>query len=337
MLMLMLSYLICFVREDYTAPICVIGLIGFWFNSLEAVKLFFVCIAGTIILDIVWVSIHGNYLHDYGEIHPEMSLVIATLVRTHKFVLAMSIVQMFMKAASLWYIRKFWVTLEQMKVSGDSATEMPAVKTFSENIDPSSAKKLVKGSKYRIESQDFCQLRFVWSQWKNTALEDFSENIDVNCIMLNGTTPGMPQEEDYVWGNKPMSACGSISVAHNDPGKGGSASQVIDVNLAQVKADVKYLVFSVNVHGMDYFRDIAKTTVGLAYGTAARTAAEFEFSGSANYPDKHGCLILCVLMRNLEGQWEQRVLEHPCSSPSAMKVEQLLPDIQRMIKILDEN
>jgi stress response protein SCP2 len=265
-----------------------------------------------------------------------MSFVIATLVRTHKFVLGMSIIQMLLKLVSLWFTRKFWLTLEQMRMSSsDSAPAGPAVNTELSNIDPSTAKKLVKGSKYRIESQDFCQLRFIWSQWKNTALEGFSENIDVNCIMLNGATPGMPQEEDYVWGDKPMSACGSVSVEHH-PGKGGSAHQVINVNLAQVKADVKYLVFSVNVHGMDYYRDIAKTTVGLAYGTAARTAAEFEFPGDQN-GTKHGCLMLCVLMRNLEGQWEQRVLEHPCSSPSAMKVEQLLPDIQSVIKILDEH
>ena len=35
----MLAYVICMSREDYTAPICVIGLISYWFNSLEAVKL----------------------------------------------------------------------------------------------------------------------------------------------------------------------------------------------------------------------------------------------------------------------------------------------------------
>jgi len=269
-----------------------------------------------------------------------MSFVIATIVRTHKFVLGISIVQMFLKCASLYYVRKFWMTLEQMKRSSESSAPTrgaPPAKELTENIDPSSAKKLVKGSKYRLESQDFCQLRFIWSQWKHTALDDFSENIGVNCIMLNGSTPGMPQEEDYVWGNKPMSADGSVSLERNDKGKDGSASQVININLAQVKADVKYLVFSVNVHGLDYFRDIAKTTVGTAYGTAARTAAEFEFAGNANYPDKHGCVILCVFMRNMEGVWEQRVLEHPCSSPVAMKLDKLLPDIQRIIKILDEN
>ena len=60
----MLAYVICMSREDYTAPICVIGLISYWFNSLEAVKLTFVCIAFTIILDIVWISVHGNYLRE---------------------------------------------------------------------------------------------------------------------------------------------------------------------------------------------------------------------------------------------------------------------------------
>ena len=42
----------------------------------------FVCIAFTIILDIVWISVHGNYLRDYGGIPPEMLFVIATIVGT---------------------------------------------------------------------------------------------------------------------------------------------------------------------------------------------------------------------------------------------------------------
>lgn len=75
------------------------------------IRQYFYALAFSFCLDLAWVSIHGNYLHDYGKIPSEASTSIRNIIQMHKFSLGISIVQLLFKFVSLWYVYRYWYFL----------------------------------------------------------------------------------------------------------------------------------------------------------------------------------------------------------------------------------
>ena len=111
--MLVLAYFNSLARADHTASVCVIGLISLWFKRKDVALVYFYTLAFSFVLDLTWVSIHGQYLRDYGKIPNEASGSIRSVIHLHKFSLAISIVQLLFKFVSLFYVYRFWYFLRR--------------------------------------------------------------------------------------------------------------------------------------------------------------------------------------------------------------------------------
>lgn len=150
--MLVLGFLNCMTRCDYTIPIVIIGMIAYWMNNVQvaqpnyfarewpayyherrdggkplvegfihqkrifylrhcivAAELFLLSLIFSIILDVLWIAVHGDYLRDYGALPYNVDFSIKAIVQIHKFVLGISICQLLLKLFSIywivWYIR----------------------------------------------------------------------------------------------------------------------------------------------------------------------------------------------------------------------------------------
>jgi len=120
-IMLVTSYFGGLARADLTGVSCVIGLISLHFRHKEAAAVFFGLVVLTFALDIVWITIHGQYLQQYGRIPKTASASITHLVRLHKMSLGMSIMQIFLKFTTSFFAYKYWYYLlpnDHLKVVG---------------------------------------------------------------------------------------------------------------------------------------------------------------------------------------------------------------------------
>lgn len=143
--MLVLGFFNSMTRCDYTIPIVVIGLIGYWMKDFEkekpnyfsfewpnyyhtkekekwresepnklrifylghcivACELFLVSLVFSIVLDVLWIAVHGDYLRDYGYLPLMVDFSIKAIVRIHKVVLGFSICQLLLKLFSIYWI-----------------------------------------------------------------------------------------------------------------------------------------------------------------------------------------------------------------------------------------
>lgn len=146
--MLIVGFFNSMTRCDYTIPIVVIGLIGYWMSNYEkdkpnyylfewpnyyhtkektrakplvqdwehlnrifylrhcicACELFLVSLVFSIVLDVLWIAVHGDYLRDYGYLPLMVDFSIKAIVRIHKVVLGFSIVQLLLKLFSIYWI-----------------------------------------------------------------------------------------------------------------------------------------------------------------------------------------------------------------------------------------
>jgi hypothetical protein len=166
--LLVVGFFNCLVREDYTVPIAVIGMIAYWLNGIYlgpprdpkhlkgvektlikqgpnyyifewpdymtanaaagaplthtwptiklyrifymrhcicAAELFLISIIFSIVFDVLWISVHWDYLQDYGYSLPyDTDFTIKWLVSLHKFAVGVSICQLLLKLISIYYI-----------------------------------------------------------------------------------------------------------------------------------------------------------------------------------------------------------------------------------------
>lgn len=73
-------------------------------HCITAAELFLVSLIFSIVLDVLWIAVHGDYLHDYGDLPLTVDWTIKSIVRIHKFVWIISILQLFLKLASIYFI-----------------------------------------------------------------------------------------------------------------------------------------------------------------------------------------------------------------------------------------
>jgi len=78
-------------------------------HCMTAAELYLLSLIFSIILDILWLAVHGDYLHDYGHLPYNVDFSIKAIVGTHRFVFVVTIVQVCLKLFSIywivWYIR----------------------------------------------------------------------------------------------------------------------------------------------------------------------------------------------------------------------------------------
>jgi len=78
-------------------------------HCITAAELFLLSLIFSIVLDVLWIAVHGDYLRDYGALPYNVEFSIKAIVWVHKFVLGITICQLLLKLFSIywivWYIR----------------------------------------------------------------------------------------------------------------------------------------------------------------------------------------------------------------------------------------
>jgi hypothetical protein len=108
-----ISILNSLARADCTFGIAILGLLSILHSHKGLAEIFFGLLTFSLIIDIAWTATHGNYLHDFGRIPRMAADSMASLMRMHKFSLAISIIQILAKSSSLFFVYNFWNVLPQ--------------------------------------------------------------------------------------------------------------------------------------------------------------------------------------------------------------------------------
>lgn len=105
-------------------------------------------------------------------------------------------------------------------------------------------------------------------------------DLDASCILFDEQNNSV----DAVWFRQLRSKDGSIQhTGDNRTGAGDGDDEQIIVNLAQVPANIKSLVFTVNSFTGQNFSQIANATVRLVNAANNSEVARFNLSGLGNY------------------------------------------------------
>ena len=105
-------------------------------------------------------------------------------------------------------------------------------------------------------------------------------DLDASCILFDEQNNAV----DAVWFRQLRSKDGSIQhTGDNRTGAGDGDDEQIIVNLAQVPANIKSLVFTVNSFTGQNFSQIANATVRLVNAANNSEVARFNLSGLGNY------------------------------------------------------
>ena len=112
-----LAMLDSMARADCTFGIAVLGIFSILHRNKELSKIYVGTLFFSLIVDLVWTSTHGVYLHDFGKIPKMAAGSMAAIMRMHKFSLAISIVQILAKACGLWFSYKYYAMLPEKKSS----------------------------------------------------------------------------------------------------------------------------------------------------------------------------------------------------------------------------
>ena len=108
-----ISILNSLARADCTFGIAILGLLSILHSHKGLAEIFFGLLIFSLIIDVAWTTTHGNYLHDFGRIPRMAADSMASLMRMHKFSLAISIIQILAKTSSLYFVYRFWNALPQ--------------------------------------------------------------------------------------------------------------------------------------------------------------------------------------------------------------------------------
>ena len=106
-----LSILNSLARADCTFGIAIVGFLSILHSHKGLAEVFLGLLVFSWFVDLVWILTHGPYLHDFGRIPRMAADSMANLMRMHKFSLAISILQLLAKTASLYPIFYFWTSL----------------------------------------------------------------------------------------------------------------------------------------------------------------------------------------------------------------------------------
>ena len=102
-------------RADCTFGIAILGIFSILHRNKELSSIFVGTLAFSLIVDLVWTTSHGVYLHDFGKIPKMAASSMAGIMRMHKFSLAISIVQILAKVPGLYFSYKYYLLLPAQK------------------------------------------------------------------------------------------------------------------------------------------------------------------------------------------------------------------------------
>lgn len=106
-----LSILNSLARADCTFGIAIVGFLSILHSHKGLAEIFLGLLVFSWFVDLAWILTHGPYLHDFGRIPRMAADSMANLMRMHKFSLAISILQLLAKTASIYPIFNFWTSL----------------------------------------------------------------------------------------------------------------------------------------------------------------------------------------------------------------------------------
>ena len=101
----------CLARSDPTIIVATIGFLAMVMRSRDMMRLFYWLHCFCFLLDVVWVGVHGDYLHSFGRVPSEAHRAMANLIRLHKWSLGVSIVLILDKLFSFYHLYQFYATL----------------------------------------------------------------------------------------------------------------------------------------------------------------------------------------------------------------------------------
>jgi tellurium resistance protein TerZ len=189
------------------------------------------------------------------------------------------------------------------------------------------AVNLVKGQKISLEKESGGALTDVimglgWDPVKKGWLfkKEVEIDLDASCVLFDENHNVV----DMVWFRQLKSNDGSIRHSgDNLTGEGEGDDEQIIVNLGQVPANVKHLVFTVTSFREQTFNEITNAFCRLVDSRTQKEIARYTLSGGG----QHTAMIMAKLYRH-QGEWKMHALGEPAN---ARVVEQLLP---LLIKLL---
>lgn len=132
-----------------------------------------------------------------------------------------------------------------------------------------------------------------------------SIDLDASCIMFDSHK----QPVDAIWFGQLQSKDGSISHSgDNRTGAGEGDDEVINVNLAQIPANVQSLVFTVNSFTGQTFEKVANAFCRLINSNNNQEVARYNLSAQGS----HTALILAKVYRH-NGEWKMHAIGETAS------------------------
>lgn len=188
---------------------------------------------------------------------------------------------------------------------------------------------LIKGQKISLDKESGSTLTAItmglgWDavQVKKGFLKSLmgggSSNIDLDasCAMFDADK----KEVDFVWFSQLRSKDGSIiHTGDNVTGEGDGDDEQILVNLANIPAHVKYLVFTVNSFQGQTFDMVENAFCRLVDNSTQKEIARYTLSGGGNYT----AMVMTKLYRH-ENEWKMQAIGE---SATAQVVKELIPTI----------
>lgn len=147
-----------------------------------------------------------------------------------------------------------------------------------------------------------------------------SIDLDASCMLFDDT--GKPV--DLVWFRQLKSRDGSIvHTGDNLTGEGDGDDEQIIVNLEQIPANIKTLIFTVNSFTGQTFDSVESAYCRMVDSTSNKEIARFSLSGKGN----HSAQIMAKLYRH-DGEWKMHAIGE---NSFGRTIETLLPEIIKYI------